>query len=289
MSRKRAILVQAKSNKHANCLTNERTHKKIHQDPINFCYTENKNGNCMEEGGTLMIRTILIVDDQPEIVELLSLYLEKENYRILEAFDGREALQIIQTENIDLMLVDLMMPHINGYQLIKKVRQDLHIPIIIISAKNDDNDKILGLGLGADDFIPKPFNPLEVIARVQAQLRRSYSYKQEAAPTSESLQLKVGDIILDESSFSAIKGDTTITLTKIEYRILELLMSSPGRVYTKQQIFERAWDDYYMGGEEDNTINVHISKLREKLEENPKKPNYIKTIRGLGYKFVDQK
>ncbi|THE12872.1 response regulator transcription factor [Bacillus timonensis] len=236
-----------------------------------------------------MKRTILIVDDQPEIVELLSLYLEKENHRILEAFDGREALQIIQSENIDLMLVDLMMPYINGYQLIKKVRQDLHIPIIIISAKNDDNDKILGLGLGADDFISKPFNPLEVIARVQAQLRRSYSYKKEAVTPSETPQLKVGDIVLDENSFSVIKGDATVTLTKIEYRILELLMSSPGRVYTKQQIFERAWDDYYMGGEEDNTINVHISKLREKLEENPKKPTYIKTIRGLGYKFVDQK
>nr|WP_309101773.1 response regulator transcription factor [Fredinandcohnia onubensis] len=235
-----------------------------------------------------MNRTILIVDDQPEIVELLGLCLEKENYRILEAFDGREALQIIERESIDLMLVDLMMPNINGYQLIKKVRQDLHIPIIIISAKNEDNDKILGLGLGADDFIPKPFNPLEVIARVQALLRRSYSYKQESAPQSESLLIKVGDIVLDESTYSAMKGDATIPLTKIEYRILELLMSSPGRVYTKQQIFERAWNDYYMGGEEDNTINVHISKLREKLEENPKKPNYIKTIRGLGYKFVSQ-
>lgn len=236
-----------------------------------------------------MNRTILIVDDQPEIVELLSLYLGKENYRILEAFDGREALQIIEKENIDLMLVDLMMPNINGYQLIKKIRQDLHIPIIIISAKNDDNDKILGLGLGADDFIPKPFNPLEVIARVQAQLRRSYSYQKEPATQSENLQIKVGDIVLDENSFSAIKGGTPITLTKIEYRILELLMGSPGRVYTKQQIFERAWNDYYMGGEEDNTINVHISKLREKLEENPKKPIHIKTIRGLGYKFVNQK
>ncbi|MEH7379213.1 response regulator transcription factor [Bacillus sp. JJ1533] len=236
-----------------------------------------------------MSRTILIVDDQPDIVELLSLYLEKENYRILEAFDGLEALQLIQKESIDLMLVDLMMPYVNGYQLIKQVRQDLHIPIIIISAKNEDNDKILGLGLGADDFIPKPFNPLEVIARVQAQLRRSYSYKQEPEAPHENLQIKVGNLILDESTYSVMKGNATITLTKIEYRILELLMSSPGRVYTKQQIFEKAWNDYYMGGEEDNTINVHISKLREKLEENPKKPIYIKTIRGLGYKFVDQK
>ncbi|WP_077620880.1 response regulator transcription factor [Bacillus sinesaloumensis] len=235
-----------------------------------------------------MTRTILIVDDQPEIVELLSLYLEKENYRILEAFDGHEALEIINKEKLDLMLVDLMMPNINGYQLIKRVRQELEIPIIIISAKNDDNDKILGLGLGADDFIPKPFNPLEVIARVQALLRRSYNYTQTTEIMTEKGQIKVGEIVLDESSFSVIKGSVVISLTKIEYRILELLMGSPGRVYTKQQIFERAWDDFYMGGEEDNTINVHISKLREKLEENMKKPIYIKTIRGLGYKFVKQ-
>lgn len=235
-----------------------------------------------------MARTILIVDDQPEIVELLSLYLEKENYRILEAFNGQEALEIINKEKLDLMLVDLMMPNINGYQLIKRVRQELEIPIIIISAKNDDNDKILGLGLGADDFIPKPFNPLEVIARVQALLRRSYNYTQTTEIMTEKGQIKVGEIVLDESSFSVIKGSVVLSLTKIEYRILELLMGSPGRVYTKQQIFERAWDDFYMGGEEDNTINVHISKLREKIEENPKKPIYIKTIRGLGYKFVKQ-
>ncbi|WP_449539098.1 response regulator transcription factor [Ferdinandcohnia sp. Marseille-Q9671] len=236
-----------------------------------------------------MNRTILIVDDQPEIVELLGLYLEKENYRILEAYDGQSALEIIQKEKLDLILVDLMMPYINGYQLIKRVRQDLQIPIIIISAKNDDNDKILGLGLGADDFIPKPFNPLEVIARVQALLRRSYNYAQATEIAADNRQIRVGEIVLDESSFSAIKGSVIISLTKIEYRILELLMNSPGRVYTKQQIFEKAWNEYYMGGEEDNTINVHISKLREKLEENPKKPIYIKTIRGLGYKFENQK
>ncbi|MFT4416691.1 response regulator transcription factor [Fredinandcohnia humi] len=236
-----------------------------------------------------MTRTILIVDDQPEIVELLKLYLEKENYSILEAYDGQEALHIIQKEKIDLLLVDLMMPSINGYQLIKRVREELSIPIIIISAKNEDNDKILGLGLGADDFIPKPFNPLEVIARVQALLRRSYSYasgRAEAPELPQSRQKKVGEIVLDEDTYSVMKSGATIPLTKIEYNILELLMDSPGRVYTKQQIFERAWNDYYMGGgEEDNTINVHISKLREKLEDNPKSPTYIKTIRGLGYKF----
>lgn len=233
-------------------------------------------------------RNILIVDDQPEIAELLKLYLEKEGYRIIEAYDGMDAFKLISNEKIDLMLVDLMMPIIDGYQLIKKVRETLQVPIIIISAKNEDHDKILGLGLGADDFIQKPFNPLEVVARVQALLRRTYNYINEAvekSDVSENRKKTVGDLTLDEDTFSIIRKDDVIPLTKIEYRILELLMDSPGRVYTKQQIFERAWNDYYMGGEEDNTINVHISKIREKIEENPKKPVYLKTVRGLGYKF----
>jgi DNA-binding response OmpR family regulator len=232
-------------------------------------------------------RTILIVDDQPEIAELLRLYLEKEGYRILEAHDGMDAFMLISSEKIDLMLVDLMMPILDGYQLIKKVRETRQIPIIIISAKNEDNDKILGLGLGADDFIQKPFNPLEVVARVQALLRRSYNYSTDETKHQESETRKktVGDLTLDEATFSIIRRDEVIQLTKIEYKILELFMSSPGRVYTKQQIFETVWNDYYMGGEEDNTINVHISKIREKIEDNPKKPTYVKTVRGLGYKF----
>jgi len=233
-------------------------------------------------------RTILIVDDQPEITELLSLYLKKEGFHIIEAHDGMDAFQLIAKEQIDLMLVDIMMPIIDGYQLIKKVRETIQIPIIIISAKQEDQDKIEGLSLGADDFIQKPFNPLEVVARVQALLRRSYNYSLEAKTQLEDHELRkkvVGNLTLDENSFSIIKQEMVIQLTKIEYRILEMLMDYPGRVFTKQQIFERAWNDYYIGGEEDNTINVHISKLREKIEENPKKPTYIKTVRGLGYKF----
>ncbi|UGB28921.1 response regulator transcription factor [Metabacillus sp. B2-18] len=235
-----------------------------------------------------MSRTILIVDDQPEITELLSLYLKKEGFHIIEAHDGMDAFQLIAKEQIDLMLVDIMMPIIDGYQLIKKVRETLQIPIIIISAKQEDQDKIEGLSLGADDFIQKPFNPLEVVARVHALLRRSYNYSLEAITQPEDHESRkkvVGNLTLDENSFSIIKQELVIQLTKIEYRILEMLMDYPGRVFTKQQIFERAWNDYYIGGEEDNTINVHISKLREKIEENPKKPTYIKTVRGLGYKF----
>jgi DNA-binding response OmpR family regulator len=233
-------------------------------------------------------RTILIVDDQPEITELLNLYLKKEGFHIIEAHDGMDAFQLIAKEKIDLMLVDIMMPIIDGYQLIKKVRETLRVPIIIISAKQEDQDKIEGLSLGADDFIQKPFNPLEVVARVQALLRRSYNYSLEATMQPKDLESRkkvVGNLTLDEDSFSIIKQEMVIQLTKIEYRILEMLMESPGRIFTKQQIFERAWNDYYIGGEEDNTINVHISKLREKIEENPKKPTYIKTVRGLGYKF----
>ncbi|MDR7075863.1 DNA-binding response OmpR family regulator [Neobacillus niacini] len=235
-----------------------------------------------------MKKNILIVDDQPEIAELLRLYLEKEGYDVIEAHDGMDALMYISKGKIDLMLVDLMMPIIDGYQLIKKVRETLHIPIIIISAKQEDQDKIFGLQIGADDFIQKPFNPLEVVARVQALLRRSYNFSTQDTSQpkgSETSKKVVGDLTLDEATFSAIRNGVVIQLTKIEYNILDLLMSTPGRVYTKQQIFERAWNDYYMGGEEDNTINVHISKIREKIEDNPKKPTYIKTVRGLGYKF----
>lgn len=236
-----------------------------------------------------MKRNILIVDDQPEIAELLRLYLEKEGFGIFEAHDGMDALMYISKEKFDLVLMDLMMPIIDGYQLIKKIRETLDVPIIIISAKHEDQDKIFGLQIGADDFIQKPFNPLEVVARVQALLRRSYRFAPQDTTSqpkgSETSKKVVGDLILDEATFSIIRNDVVIQLTKIEYNILELLMSTPGRVYTKQQIFEKAWNDYYMGGEEDNTINVHISKIREKIEENPKKPTYLKTVRGLGYKF----
>jgi len=232
-----------------------------------------------------MKRSVLIVDDQPEIVELLKLYLEKEGYHVEEAYDGVQALTILKkNREIDLVLVDLMMPYMDGFQFIKEVRQSFHLPILIISAKNEDHDKILGLGLGADDFIPKPFNPLEVIARVQAHLRRSYNYSTESSPATLK-RIEAGDLLLDEETFTLRKDGTSINLTKTEYKILELLMSSPGRVYTKQQIFEKVWNDYYYGGEEDNTINVHMSKIREKIEEKPRSPQYIKTVRGLGYKF----
>jgi DNA-binding response OmpR family regulator len=244
----------------------------------------------IKKGGVSLTRTILIIDDQPEIRELLSLYLEKDGFHIIEAGNGQQAFDIIQRQLVDLVLVDLMMPIIDGYQFIKKVRETLAIPIIIISAKNEDYDKILGLGLGADDFIPKPFNPLEVAARVQALLRRSYIYSPEPLQESrETRQKLVGDLILDEDTFSIVRNDEVKPLTKIEYRILEMLMESPGRVFTKQQIFERAWNDYYIDGDGDNTINVHISKIREKIEENPKKPVYLKTVRGLGYKFEKTK
>lgn len=236
-----------------------------------------------------MQRKLLIVDDQPEIVELLKLYLEKDGYIIEEAFDGAEAIEkIINNSDIDLILVDLMMPNIDGFEFIKKVRVLYHLPIIILSAKNEDNDKILGLGLGADDFIAKPFNPLEVVARVQAHLRRKYTYSENHSNLdlqTNDKTIQVGNLALNQETFCIIQDGESKTLTKTEYMILELLMSSPGRVYTKQQIFEKVWKDYYLGGEEDNTINVHMSKIRDKIEANPRSPKYIKTIRGLGYKF----
>lgn len=226
---------------------------------------------------------ILIAEDEKDIVDLLKLYLEKEDLEIIPAYNGEEAWNIIKTHNIDLAVLDIMMPKLNGFELTKKIRSKYSIPIIILSAKHMDNDKILGLDLGADDYITKPFNPLEVIARIKSQLRRSYNLNNNLTGENVNNILKLGELLLDENSFKLTKNDTEIVLTPTEFKIIHLLMKSPGRVYTKSQIFNNIKGDYFYG--DDNTLMVYISKLREKIEDNPKKPVYIKTIRGLGYKI----
>jgi len=225
---------------------------------------------------------ILIAEDEEEIVDLLKLYLEKENLLVIPAYNGQEAWNIIENNKIDLALLDIMMPKLNGYELTKKIRSKYDIPIIILSAKQMDSDKILGLDLGADDYISKPFNPLEVLARIKTQLRRSYNYNINLGGITQSNIIKLGELLLDENSFRLTKNKKEIVLTPTEFKIIHLLMNSPGRVHTKSQIFENIKGDYFYG--DDNTLMVHISKLREKIEDNPKKPIYIKTIRGLGYK-----
>ena len=224
---------------------------------------------------------ILICDDEREILEILQLYLEKEDYKIIKAFDGEEALNIIKNnDDIDLALLDIMLPKLDGYNLVKEIRKRKNIPIILLSAKNRDTDKILGLDLGADDYITKPFSPLEVVARVNAQIRRVYKL---AENQNNNQVIKIGNVELDEYNVNVKVNDKEIELTSIEYGILKLLMKNAGRILTKNQIFENVWNEEFVGG--DNTIMVHISRLRDKIEDDSKSHKYLKTIRGLGYKF----
>ncbi|AIQ16358.1 PhoP family transcriptional regulator [Paenibacillus sp. FSL H7-0357] len=236
-----------------------------------------------------MSRTVLLADDDPDILELLRLFLERENLKVLEALNGIEAWSFIREQRVDLAVIDIMMPELDGIQLLKLLRTDYKIPVIIISAKNEDSDKILGLQLGADDFIAKPFNPLEVMARIQAMLRRTYEFneptgQEDPEPPAPQERTVIGQLELDHLDCVLYKEGQDIPLTAIEYKLLTTFMDSPGRVWTKKQLFEQAWSDPYY--EDANTIMVHISRLREKIEDNARQPVYIRTIRGLGYKFA---
>ncbi|MGL4731814.1 MAG: response regulator transcription factor [Clostridium sp.] len=231
-----------------------------------------------------MSEKILIVDDEKEIVELVALYL-REKYEIFKAYDGVQALEIIKKEDIDLVIADIMMPNMDGYSLIRSIREVNDIPIIVISAKGEGYEKILGLDIGADDYITKPFDPLEVAARVNAQIRR-YRNGANSAQSQEyknDNQINIGDLILDKNKFSIIKSGEEKPLTSMEYKILELFMSNPNKVFTKKNLFESVWNEPFF--HEDNIIMVHISNIRDKIEDDNKSPKYIKTIRGLGYKF----
>lgn len=230
-----------------------------------------------------MPKTILIADDEPEIVDLLRIFLEPGGFTVLAAADGNAALDAIQNGQVDLAVVDIMMPHLDGYQLIKRVRQEYRLPIIILSARNQEVDKILGLGLGADDFIAKPFSPLEVVARIQAQLRRRYEFD-DPSPTPARAATAIGELVLDHHGCTLYKRGQPIQLSATEYRLLRLFMEAPGRVFTRKQIFESAWSEPYF--QDDNTVMVQISRLRERIEDNPREPLYLRTIRGLGYRFA---
>lgn len=230
-----------------------------------------------------MGKRILIADDEKEIVEILKLYLENEGYEIVETYDGIDALEKLQTNEVDLAVVDIMMPGMDGFNLTKRIREIKNIPVIILSARSEDKDKILGLGLGADDYIVKPFNPLEVVARVNAQLRRFYTLNRDPEKETQEDKLCVGPFTLNKRSCTFYKDETEIQLTSTEYKILMMLMEEPGRVFTKVQIYENVRGDYFDG--DDNTIMVHISKIREKIEDEPGAPKYLKTIRGIGYRF----
>ena len=225
-----------------------------------------------------MAYTVLIADDESEIRELLRLYLEKDGYQVVEAEDGIQAVKLLEKKEIDLALLDIMMPGMDGYQVLKRIRENSNIPVMILSAKNQDVDKILGLDLGADDYLSKPFNPLEAMARINSNIRRFYSL---GAKGKEIKELKVKDLRLDTEACAVYKNDTLIDLTSVEYRIMRMFMENPGKVFTKQQLFEEGWGEEYIVA--DNSIMVCISKLRAKLSE--ENDAYIKTIRGLGYRM----
>ena len=229
---------------------------------------------------------ILIAEDEQDIAELLKLYFENEGYCVFWAGNGVEALKILEREDISLAVLDIMMPRMDGYELTRRIRETSNIPILILSARDKSNDKILGLNLGADDYIAKPFDPLEIVARVNSNLRRFYQLNTEKPKREESYILKVGDLSLDTQTLVLKKKGEEVLLTPMEYKILALLMKKPGTIYTKVQIYESTSGEYFES--DDNTIMVHISNLRDKIEDNPKNPRYIKTIRGVGYKIEDR-
>ncbi len=222
---------------------------------------------------------ILVADDELELIDPLRLFFEKEGLELIEAEDGLKCLELFKKEQVHLLILDIMMPGMDGFEVLRQVRKKSKVPAIMVTARTADYDKILGLELGADDYITKPYNPMEVLARVKAQLRRCYDYGE----LEDKEEIKVGNLSLNILEALLKKDKTAIELTKTEFLILELFMKNPGRIFTKQQIFDYVWDEPYLG--DDNTILVHISNLRSKIEDDPKKPTKIKTIKGLGYKL----
>lgn len=233
-----------------------------------------------------MAYTILIAEDDSDIVNILKLYIESSGYHVLTADNGETALEIVQNEQVDLAILDIMMPKMDGLTLTKKIRETHNMPILILTAKIEDNDKILGLNLGADDYLTKPFNPVEILARVNANLRRFYQLgdgKEGNNSENEGI-ISIGELELNYNTLALKKNGTEVILTPNEFKLLRFMMNSPGRVYTKSQLCEAMNGEYYDNYE--NAIMVHISHLREKVEDDPKSPRYIINVRGVGYKIA---
>ena len=225
---------------------------------------------------------ILVVDDDKEIVESIEIYLRNEGYNVFKAYDGLEALDILTNEEIHLILMDIMMPKLDGIKATIKIRQEKNIPIILVSAKGEDTDKILGLNIGADDYITKPFNLLELIARVKSNLRRYMNFGNFNNETREDV-LRSGGLELNTSTKEVKVDGNQVKVTPIEYRILELLLRNKGRVFSIDEIYEKVWKEESFNVE--NTVAVHIRRIREKIEINPKEPRYLKVVWGIGYKI----
>lgn len=231
-----------------------------------------------------MTPKILIVDDDKEIAQAISKLLQKEGLETILAYNGMEALEKVMEEEVSLIILDVMMPKLDGLQATMKIREKKNLPIIILSAKGEDSDKILGLSMGADDYITKPYNPMELVARVNAQLRRYiYLGNKEGNLIPKENVITIGDLELDKNSKQLSVNGETVKVTATEYKILELFMEHPGRVFPSEEIYERVWNEKAYAVE--NTVMVHIRRIREKIEINPKQPKYLKVVWGIGYKI----
>ena len=226
--------------------------------------------------------TILVCDDDKEIVEAVEIYLMQEGYDVIKAYDGEEALAVLEKEEVDLVVIDVMMPKLDGIRATLQIRKESSIPIIILSAKTEDADKILGLNVGADDYVTKPFNPLELVARVKSQLRRATVLSNGGNVPGEEIYEAKGLVMNNDLRKVTVDGEE-VKLTPIEYNILLLLMKNQGKVYSISQIYENIWNEEAIGA--DNTVAVHIRHIREKIEINPKEPRYLKVVWGVGYKI----
>lgn len=224
---------------------------------------------------------ILVCDDDKDIVEAIDIYLTQEGYEVLKAYDGDEAIKVLKRNEVDLLIMEVMMPRLDGIRATLKIRENMSLPIIILSAKSEDADKILGLNIGADDYITKPFNPLELVARVKSQLRR-YTQLGSTARSDNQSEFRTGGLVIRDDLKEVTVDGEKVKLTPIEYNILLLLVKNQGKVFSINQIYENIWNEEAIGA--DNTVAVHIRHIREKIEINPKEPRYLKVVWGVGYK-----
>lgn len=224
---------------------------------------------------------ILVCDDDKDIVEAIDIYLTQEGYEVLKAYDGDEAIKVLKRNEVDLLIMDVMMPRLDGIRATLKIRENMSLPIIILSAKSEDADKILGLNIGADDYMTKPFNPLELVARVKSQLRR-YTQLGSTARSDNQSEFRTGGLVIRDDLKEVTVDGEKVKMTPIEYNILLLLVKNQGKVFSINQIYENIWNEEAIGA--DNTVAVHIRHIREKIEINPKEPRYLKVVWGVGYK-----
>ena len=226
---------------------------------------------------------ILVCDDDKEIVEAIEIYLTQEGYNVLKAYDGEEALKVLKKEKVDLLVIDVMMPRLDGIRATLKIREENSLPIIILSAKSEEVDKIMGLNMGADDYVTKPFTPLELLARVNSQLRRYRRFMEKLEP-KENVHI-IGGLEINEDTVQVTMDGSPVKLTPIEYKILLLLAKNPGHVFSAEEIYERVWQERAINTD---TIMVHVRNIREKIEIDPKNPKYLKVVWGVGYKIEKQ-